>query len=57
MTETGEISPLKGATPKRRQGADERLANTGWLVRLLRRPESGVACGLIATVVIFACVR
>jgi simple sugar transport system permease protein len=39
---------------KRRAGNDERLAKTGWLVRMMRRPESGVACGLVATMIIFA---
>ncbi|MCB1494006.1 MAG: ABC transporter permease, partial [Rhodobiaceae bacterium] len=39
---------------KRRGAADERLAQTGRLVRLLRRPEAGAANGLIATIIIFA---
>ena len=39
---------------KRHGGQDERLAETGWLTRLLRRPEAGAASGLIATIVIFA---
>lgn len=39
---------------KRRGEADERLATTGWLTRLLRRPEAGAASGLVATVIIFA---
>lgn len=38
----------------KRTATDERLAHAGWFVRLLRRPESGVVCGLIATAVIFA---
>lgn len=41
-------------TSKRRQDADERLARTGRLTRLLRRPEAGAASGLVATIVIFA---
>ncbi len=40
--------------PMGRAGADERLARTGRLVRMMRRPESGVVCGLVATMVIFA---
>ncbi|MEQ9691340.1 MAG: ABC transporter permease [Bauldia litoralis] len=39
---------------KRRGEADERLATTGWLTRLLRRPEAGAASGLVATIIIFA---
>ena len=39
---------------RRRRTADERLAETGWLTGLLRRPEAGAASGLIATIVIFA---
>jgi len=54
MTNKTGDSPIKAMTPKTQGGADERLANTGWLVRLLRRPESGVVCGLIATAAIFA---
>ena len=54
MTEASQGSPLKSISPKQRQGADERLARSSWMTRLLRRPESGVACGLIATLVIFA---
>ena len=34
--------------------ADERLARTGVTKQLLRRPEAGVAIGLLATLVIFA---
>lgn len=45
---------MKGVTSKGGDGTDERLARTGWIVRLLRRPESGVVCGLVATVLIFA---
>ncbi len=45
---------MQRITPKIRGSTDERLARTGWLVRLLRRPESGVVCGLIATIAIFA---
>ncbi len=54
MTGNGQVSPVKTITPKSQRGGDERLARTGWLTRLLRRPESGVACGLIATFIIFA---
>ena len=43
-----------GFSSKRRGEADERLAKTGWLIRLLRRPEAGAASGLVATVIIFA---
>ena len=39
---------------KRGGAADERLARTGWLTRLLRRPEAGAAGGLLATLLIFA---
>jgi simple sugar transport system permease protein len=50
MAEAGTVT-----TSSKRHGlADERLASTGWLTRLLRRPEAGAASGLIATVVIFA---
>ena len=42
------------SSSKRRGAADERLAETGWLTSLLRRPEAGAASGLIATIVIFA---
>ncbi len=54
MTEEREALPVRGVTPKTSGGADERLASTGWFVQLLRRPESGVVCGLIATLLIFA---
>ena len=54
MTRNGEATPVQGVTPKQRGDLDERLTKTSWLVRLLRRPESGVVCGLIATVLIFA---
>ena len=43
-----------GVTSARRAGVDERLAKTSWLIRMMRRPESGVVCGLIATMLIFA---
>jgi len=43
-----------GVVAKRRGGADERLAKSGWPVRLLRRPEAGAAGGFLATMVIFA---
>jgi simple sugar transport system permease protein len=33
---------------------DERIARTGWLIRLLRRPEAGAASGLIAALLVFA---
>jgi simple sugar transport system permease protein len=45
---------IPGLSSKRGQAEDERLAKTGWLVRLLRRPEAGAASGLIATIIIFA---
>lgn len=53
MDKSNESSPLRKLTPKSRSGADERLASASPLVRLLRRPEAGVVCGLIATAVIF----
>ena len=43
-----------GLTAKRSRGPDERLAQTGRLTRLLRRPEAGAAAGLLATLIIFA---
>jgi simple sugar transport system permease protein len=43
-----------GLVTKRSRAGDERLANAGWLTRALRRPESGAAAGLVATIVIFA---
>ena len=43
-----------GIKSKRPGGADERLAATGWFTRLVRRPETGAAGGLLATIVIFA---
>jgi len=39
---------------KRAGGADERLARTRWLTRMMRRPEAGAAGGLVATILIFA---
>jgi len=54
MADSGPATALKTLKPKTLRGEDERLARTGWMTRLLRRPESGVACGLIATFVIFA---
>ena len=50
----GDIAGQFGIVAKRRIGGDERLARTGWLTKLLRRPEAGAAGGLVATVVIFA---
>jgi len=50
MAET-EIAVTSG---KRRGEKDERLAETGRLTQLLRRPEAGAASGLVATIVIFA---
>lgn len=41
-------------TSKRPGADDERLAQTSWIVRLLRRPEAGAASGLVATIIIFA---
>jgi len=43
-----------GLRPKRPGGRDERLAATGRLTQILRRPEAGAAAGLIATMIIFA---
>lgn len=43
-----------GIRRKGKGGDDERLAHTGRLTGLLRRPEAGAASGLIATIVIFA---
>ncbi len=39
---------------KRARGPDERVASTGRITQLLRRPEAGAAGGLLATIVIFA---
>jgi simple sugar transport system permease protein len=39
---------------RKSSGADERLAATGRLTALMRRPEAGAAAGLLATMVIFA---
>lgn len=48
-------TPARPAIKRKSTGeSDERLAGASFLVRLLRRPESGVVCGLIATAVIFA---
>lgn len=41
-------------TRKSLSAGDERVARTGTLVLLMRRPEAGVVVGLIATFVIFA---
>lgn len=59
MDREAAASPAREAAPvgfsaKRRGEADERLAQTGWFVRLLRRPEAGAASGLVATIIIFA---
>jgi simple sugar transport system permease protein len=54
MEMAGDSPRLKSIKPKAHAGADERLASTSPLVLLLRRPESGVVCGLIATAIIFA---
>ena len=43
-----------GVVAKRRGAHDERIASANWLTRLLRRPSSGAAGGLIAALVIFA---
>jgi simple sugar transport system permease protein len=43
-----------GVVSKRRAGPDERVARTGWLTRLLRRPEAGAASGLLAAMFVFA---
>jgi simple sugar transport system permease protein len=51
---TGEV-PARPAIKRKSTGeGDERLAGASLAVRLLRRPESGVVCGLIATAIIFA---
>lgn len=50
MVEVGTVA----ASSKRRGETDERLATIGWLTRLMRRPEAGAACGLVATIIIFA---
>jgi simple sugar transport system permease protein len=51
MAETEIVAVRSG---KRRGENDERLAETGRLTQLLRRPEAGAASGLVATLVIFA---
>ena len=43
-----------GIRSKRATGPDERLAATGRLTQLLRRPEAGAAGGLLVTFLIFA---
>jgi simple sugar transport system permease protein len=53
MSTTTGPSPVKSLLPKSKRAADERLARTSGFVKLLRRPESGVLMGLIATAVIF----
>lgn len=52
----GEPPPADrfGMVSKRRAGPDERIASTGLLTRLVRRPEAGAAGGLIAAFIIFA---
>lgn len=49
-----DITGKFGIVSKLRTGSDERVARTGWLVRLMRRPETGAAGGLIATMIVFA---
>jgi len=50
-----DLATDAGTTSRKRAGAvDERLARTGSLTRLLRRPEAGAASGLVATILIFA---
>jgi len=43
-----------GVVAKRRGEHDERIAEAGWMTKLIRRPEAGAAGGLIAALVIFA---
>ncbi|MCB1489428.1 MAG: ABC transporter permease [Bauldia sp.] len=50
MAETESVA----ISSKRHGAVDERLAQTGWLTKLLRRPEAGAASGLLATIIIFA---
>jgi len=50
MAETESVA----ISSKRHGEVDERLAQTGWLTKLLRRPEAGAASGLLATIIIFA---
>jgi simple sugar transport system permease protein len=52
MSTSDDAPRLKGMRAKTGVG-DERLVRTGLLVRLLRRPEAGVLCGLLATAVVF----
>lgn len=58
MTDPTDSIRNAGALPEVRRkvltAADERLARAGVAKRLLRRPEAGVAIGLVATFVIFA---
>ena len=53
-SELAAPQPAAGIDRKGENGTDERLARTGRLTRLLRRPEAGAASGLIATIIIFA---
>jgi simple sugar transport system permease protein len=50
---TDDLTGKFGIVSKRRTGADERVARTGWFIRLIRRPETGAAGGLIATAIVF----
>jgi simple sugar transport system permease protein len=54
MVTADNDSPARRVKPKTLSGADERLAKASLFVLLLRRPESGVVCGLIATAILFA---
>jgi simple sugar transport system permease protein len=54
METAGDSARLRNIKPKTHAGADERLASASRFVLLMRRPESGVVCGLVATAVIFA---
>jgi simple sugar transport system permease protein len=54
VDETLDPGARFGLVAKRRGAHDERIANTNWLTRLVRRPEAGAAGGLIAALVIFA---
>ncbi|MHA1565263.1 MAG: ABC transporter permease [Alphaproteobacteria bacterium] len=51
---TARRDGVREHSSKRQGPTDERIARTNTLTRLFRRPEAGAACGLLATVVIFA---
>jgi simple sugar transport system permease protein len=54
MSTSDTARPIAAISRKRPGGGDDRLARSGWFTALLRRPESGAAGGLLATVIIFA---